>query len=226
MTSALPQPSRLDPGELIAAIPALLRYSPMESMVLIGFTATPTRLTVRCVMRLDLPPDDAPVEALSAQVSDAVIAQEIDRVVMVLIADGEPGDAGLPHQAVRCAVLRAFADAHVEVAEVLWAARIEPGMPWRSGLDPQRTGTLPDPGSSPVTLATVLDGVPIYASRADLVAQPQPMLLRRAARLRECRRSNPSRRFGCCASCWTGSQPIPPRRWSWTRTRWCGRRTR
>jgi hypothetical protein len=222
VTPHRPQPLRLDPGQLIAAIPALLRSPPNESVVLIGFTATPAHLTAHCALRLDLPTADDPLAAIAEQVSAAVIAQEVDRVVVVIIADGEPG-TDLPHQPMRRALLRAF-------AEAVWTARIETGTPWRSYLDPGLTGTVPDPADSPVTMAAVLDGEPIYASRADLVAHlaanPSPCWPAAPHGWPRGRPSSPSRRFECCTHCWTRSLPTPTPMAGSTRTRCCGRRTR
>src|SRR6266536_1969543 len=113
MTSACHQPSRIEPGRLIAAIPAMLRFHPSDSVVLIGFTTTPD-LLVRCVLRLDIP-----------------TGTHLPAVAEQIIADGEHG-TDLPHAAVQRALVRAFTDTHVEVADAVWVARIAPGTPWRS----------------------------------------------------------------------------------------------
>src|SRR5947209_18855998 len=145
MTSARHQSPRIEPGRLIAAIPALLHFHPTDSVVLIGFTTTPEFL-VRCVLRLDIP-TGTQIPAVAEQLSAAVLAHEIDLVAVVLIADAEAGQ-DLPHPAVQRALLRVFTDAHVEVADAVWVPRIEPGRPWRSYVDCSRGGSLPDPRSS------------------------------------------------------------------------------
>lgn len=176
---------RIDPGQMIAAIPALLRFHPAQSLVVIGFTSTGTRRTVRCALRLDVP-DPTELPAARDQLTAAMIANDIDLAVLVIIAEGASGTT-LPHRATQQELLHAFAEAHVDVAEALWVAQIKPGIPWRSYVDVERSGTVPDPSSLPVTMATVLVGEPIYPSRADLVAllapDPAPLLARRATRL-------------------------------------------
>src|SRR2546430_10554603 len=107
MTSACHQPSRIEPGRLIAAIPALLHFHPSDSVVLIGFTTTPD-LLVRCVLRLDIP-TGTHLPAVAEQISAAVLTHEIDLVAVVIIADGEHG-TDLPHAAVQRALVRAFTD--------------------------------------------------------------------------------------------------------------------
>jgi uncharacterized protein DUF4192 len=176
---------RLDPGELIASLPALIRFHPTDSVLLVGFTSTTSGLRVHCVLRVDIP---APADraALCEQLSTALIAQEIDLVAVVIIAEPvEPGGE-LPHREVAGALVRAFEAAHVEVAEALWAARIDTGVPWRSYTDPDHTGTVANPQTVPVT-AAVLAGRSVFASRAALAAQlaadPAPVLDRRARQL-------------------------------------------
>jgi uncharacterized protein DUF4192 len=181
------RPARqLDPGGLIASLPALIGFHPTGSVLVIGFTSTTTRLTAECVLRVDIP---APGEraAICEQLSTALIKQEIDLVAVVVIAEPAVPGGPVPHREVADLLLDAFHQAHVEVAEALWAARIEAGVPWRCYVDPARTGLVSDPPTVPVTAAAVLAGQPIYASRADLAdrlaADPAPVLARRARQL-------------------------------------------
>jgi hypothetical protein len=182
-------PLRLDPGGLVAAIPALLRFRPTDSVVLVGFTAALDAQLVRCVLRADLPAA-AEVPAVATWLSTATIAQEIDMVAVVIITDAGSGrcvEGGLPRKDLQQALHRAFNDAHVEVLDMLWVPRTEPGVPWRSYIHPAQVGVLPDPRTSPIATETVLAGRQLYASRDDLAAHLEPdsasVLTGRATRL-------------------------------------------
>lgn len=145
MTLAYRFSPRFDPGDLIARIPALLRCWPTDSVVLVGFTATPPGLTVKHVLRIDIP-DAGQLAAVSEQASTAVIAEEIDLVAVVIIAEADERAVSLPHCGVQQALVRAFHDAHVEVTDALWVGRIEPGTTWKSYLACGRVGSVPHLG--------------------------------------------------------------------------------
>jgi hypothetical protein len=145
MTLAYRFSQRIDPGGLIARIPALLRCWPTDSVVLVGFTARPPGLTVQHVLRIDIP-DAGQVAAVSEQASMAVIAEEIDLVAVVIIAEADERSIPVPHCGVQQALVRAFHDAHVEVTDALWVGRIEPGRTWKSYMHCNRAGSVPPLG--------------------------------------------------------------------------------
>ncbi len=80
------------------------------------------------------------MSAASEQLSTAAIANEIDSVAVVIIAESGDRSENLPHRGLQRALVRAFDDAHVEVADTVWVERIEPGRRWRSYEDPGRAG--------------------------------------------------------------------------------------
>jgi hypothetical protein len=94
----------------------------------------------------------------------------------------------LPHQAF-VAELRRMAIALGVSAHAVWVDRIERGRTWRSYDDADRTGVVPDPRSSPAAVAAATAGTVLFGSREELAAQiaadPQPVLDRRAALLRQ-----------------------------------------
>jgi hypothetical protein len=188
-SASSPPPLRLDPGGLVAAIPALLRFRPTDSVVLVGFTTVPDAQLIRCVLRADLPAA-ANVAAVAERLSTATIGQEIDTVAIVIITESGSGqcvEGGLPRRDVQQALRRAFGDAHVDVLDMLWVPRTEPGLPWRSYTHPAQSGVLPDPHTSPIATEAVLAGRQLYANRDDLAAHlapdPAPILASRATRL-------------------------------------------
>ena len=189
-----------EPGELIAAIPGLLPFTPSESAVVIMFTGS-TRLALRGVIRTDLAPltDHATAATIVEQLREVMTRQGISSVVTVVIGGGNdtspgPGSAdrtgavpALPHPAF-VAELQWLADSLGVGEHTLWVDRIEPGRTWHCYTDPGCTGTVADPRTSLVAVARVAAGEVSYTSRDDLAAQlsdPPADLDRRAALLRQ-----------------------------------------
>ena len=189
-----------EPGELIAAIPGLLPFTPSESAVVIMFTGS-IRLTVRGVVRMDLAPlvDPATAATTVEQLRAVVTRQGISSVVTVVIGgssdkcpgpgivDRTDGALALPHL-VFVAELQWMAGSLGVGEHTLWVDRIERGRTWHCYTDPGCTGTVADPRTSLVAVARVAAGEVAYSSRDDLAAQltdPPADLDRRAALLRQ-----------------------------------------
>lgn len=178
-------------GEVIAAIPALLRFAPSGSAVFLVLGTDGRR--VRSAIRLDLPGPDDPIPG--ADDFRAILSRGPAGGIVTVIVDSATAHSGsqgstassLPHRAF-VAELRRCADSLGLPAHVFWVDRIERGRPWRCYDDPLCTGTVPDPSSSPVAVDAVTAGAVLYANRDEFAAQitpaPQRDLDRRAAWLR------------------------------------------
>lgn len=177
MTSSSPPttlPLRLsDPGELVAALPALLGFPPLRSLVLICLEG-PRGSTLGLVARLDLPPaeDLATVDAVVEQVAQLCARRATGAAVLVVVEDrcrrgGAPGP-GRPHRALVRALRTGMEEVGTELAGAHHVDRVEPGARWSSYGDP-RSGVLPDPRCSAVAAAHVVAGRVLRASRAELV---------------------------------------------------------
>lgn len=181
-----------EPGEFIAAVPALLGFRPHRSLVaclLLRSQKYPGAVYLGAVARHDL--DVAGCGAwvrLAGQLA-AICGQEQAVGVVVLIVDdrataSRPGRAG--RRSARHRDLIRTLDGALQAEDVLlaeaWAvADIAAGAHWWSVLDPEVSGTQSDPAASPVALAQVLDGRPIRGSRTELTATiaPDPELAAR-----------------------------------------------
>lgn len=158
-----------EPGELIAAIPALLGFRPSDSVVALCLMGD-SPATLGPVMRHDyFPPIGArpapPMEAALrrfAQVSDGEGAAAI---VLVIVADCTDSEAVI----VADSADELLEGTGVELADVLCTSAIEPRRPWVSVLCPEHRGLVSDPGSSSVTAAQVVGGRVIRSSREELV---------------------------------------------------------
>ncbi|MFI5716872.1 DUF4192 domain-containing protein [Nocardia sp. NPDC051750] len=177
---ARPGPARLDdPGDLIAAIPAMLGFHPERSLVLAvlcDVPGTPLSAVIDLVVRFDLwqpatghPADDAMVAAAAARVC---ARPGVAGVLLVLVDDGlEDPEVSVPQYIPVLEHLeRLLAPAAVPVRGAWAAHTIAAGNPWWSLTDPDRCGRIADPAASRVTLSRVLDGRPVRHSRAELTA--------------------------------------------------------
>ncbi|MFE5642968.1 DUF4192 domain-containing protein [Rhodococcus sp. NPDC056516] len=163
-----------DPGELIAAIPALLGFHPSNSVVALSLMGS-SASTLGPVMRHDYFPSAGgkPARQMSAALRQfaAVCDGEGARaVVLVVITDCSIGETLLDETIELAEVFEdMLAGTCVELADVLCTAAIESGRPWASVMRSIHRGTVPDPASSPVAAAQVLGGRVIRSSREELV---------------------------------------------------------
>lgn len=177
MTSSSPPatlPLRLsDAGELVSALPALLGFPPLRSLVLICLEGR-RGSTLGLVARVDLPPADdlATVDAVVEQVAQLCARRATAAAVLVVVEDrsrrGGATGAGQPHRALVRALRTGMEEVGTELVGAHHVDRVEPGARWSSYGDP-RGGVLPDPRCSPVAAAHVVAGRVLRASRAELV---------------------------------------------------------
>ncbi|MFD4401836.1 DUF4192 domain-containing protein [Nocardia sp. NPDC058499] len=181
-------PARLDdPGDLIAAIPAMLGFRPERSLVLAVLCAAPDApdsAVIDLVVRFDLrqpatgrPSDESTVAAAASRVCGR---PGVVGVLVILVDEGLPDpERSLPQPIpVLTALERRMAAAAVPVRAVWAAHSIGGGRAWWSLTDPGRRGLIADPVASWVTLNRVLDGRPIRRCRDELTAlvAPDPAL--------------------------------------------------
>lgn len=174
-----PGPAHLDdPGDLLAAIPAMLGFRPERSLVLAVLCAAPAAesAVIDLVVRFDLrhPDTGSPsdIDTVAAAATRVCARPGVVGVLVVLVDDEQ--DDGERSSRQRVPVL-AELEMQLSVRAVpirgAWAARsIAAGQPWWSVTGPPRRGRISDPVASAVTLGRVLEGRPIRRSRSELTA--------------------------------------------------------
>ncbi len=173
-------PARLDePGDLIAAIPAMLGFQPERSLVLAVLCAAPgaaNSALIDLVVRFDLrhPATEPPGAGTTVAAAAARVCARpgVVGVLAVLVDDElpEPGTA-VAHRVPVLQELERRLASHAVPIRGVWAVRaIVAGQPWWSLTVPARRGRIADPVASTVTLGRVLDGRPIHSSREELTA--------------------------------------------------------
>lgn len=168
-----------DTGAVVAALPALLGFSPRESVVVV---ALDDEGLVRLTVRTDLPtgPDPAPaardlarraVRAEPAAVLVAVVSEAPDVAAPL---PGAPGEvvAGLPHRAVVHDLVLALTALDVPVRDLLL---VRSGRWWSydctQGCCAPGAGTPVPGGPSAVAVAAIAAGAVIAADRSALGAR-------------------------------------------------------
>ena len=169
-----PAPTRAvrigDPGELFAALPAMLGFAPERSIVVCCLRGS----SLGPVMRFDfvVPESGAGVAAeVSAALHQfvAICVRDGAGAVVVMVVD----DSGAPALVYTDAVdelAHRLGEADIRIVGAHFVARIAEGQPWWSLLGDARRGRLPDPDSSSLAAAHVLEGRQIRATRGELEA--------------------------------------------------------
>jgi Domain of unknown function (DUF4192) len=176
------------PGELVAALPALLGFHPVSSLVLVSLGG-PSGRGAGLVVRLDLPPPGGS-RAAAALAIDALRSDDPVAAAVVVVGDRDlrRSRAAPPRAGLAAAVTAQLTRQGLGVAAAVWAAAAADGAPWRCYGPCGCAGTVQDPAASPVTALTVLQGRVVLADRAELglrVAPAGPATLgRRDALLR------------------------------------------
>jgi hypothetical protein len=185
-----------NPGELIAAVPGLLRFSPTDSIVLITY-AGQQELRLEAVLRMDLPEPEH-VRAVADQLR--LVALNHDAAAAeILVFGGDADPPQLPHRELVEELGEALDRGGVVLSHAVWAPGSEPGQTWWCYEDPECTGQVEDPTGSPVVAALTIAGVVTYASREELAASlapdPPDALQRRAELLAALPPVDPSTEF-------------------------------
>ncbi|QIS13783.1 DUF4192 domain-containing protein [Nocardia arthritidis] len=180
-----PNAVRIDePGDLIAAVPALVGFPPERSLVVAVLCPTPVPggpELIDAVARFDVDQRDGRLraETVAPYVVRICAGMGAAKVIAVFVDDraressGRRGRrrnrCGGGYFAAMAAALRRELAADDIGLDAAWAVpECEPGRRWWSLLGPECGGPLPDPAASMVAMSHVLDGRPLRRSRAEL----------------------------------------------------------
>jgi uncharacterized protein DUF4192 len=185
-----------DHGLVAATVPHLLGFHPSDSLVLVTLTdRDPPGIGV--TIRVDLPPPWH-AEMAARSLVEPLVVNDVGAVSLVLSGSSRedpdtpkggwtgPDETGPPHRPLVEALTRELAEEGIEVLHALWLPRHEAGQTWWCYEDPECSGQLPDPASTPLAAASVLAGEVTYHDREELAATLAPIprkTLRRTATL-------------------------------------------
>ncbi|RCW44009.1 uncharacterized protein DUF4192 [Halopolyspora algeriensis] len=208
MTTPLHSTVKLtDPGDVLAAVPHLLGFHPVDSLVMITVHARSGSMRLGMSVRADLPAPQDRDRLVEHLVRGPISRQGAEAVILAVVGGGagspagsdhgelspaadprgqQPGAPVLPHNALVGMLRETLRAAELPVVQAVWTAEIGQGNGWHC-YDEHRCGVIADPATSSLAAAMAAAGSVTFASReelADLVAsEPADSLARRAARL-------------------------------------------
>ncbi|NYH77160.1 hypothetical protein FHR84_000474 [Actinopolyspora biskrensis] len=152
-------------AELLAAVPHMLGFYPADSLVLSTLHHRDDTTQLGMTLRVDLPSATHAHKLAESLLTGPLGERPADAVVVFLIADST---TDLPHTELVTTFCDTLSQSTISTADALWTPTIREGTPWRSYLDPARSGTLPDPAISPLAAAQAVRGATTCPSRQDL----------------------------------------------------------
>lgn len=182
------------PSDVLAAVPHLVGFRPVDSLVLIAVHDSGQALRLGTTIRADLPPGDQRYQLAEYLLNGPIGRQRVEAVLVVVIGgtsgsrDASPVvDMELPHRDLVGILREVFGGAGISVSHAMWVPEIRTGVTWRCYDDDQCRGQVADTTASPLAAALTAAGVVTLESKHDwqqLVAGEAPEILaRRSARL-------------------------------------------
>lgn len=164
------------PGALIAALPALLGFTPEHSLVLVSIHGA----ELGSVLRVDLGPELSEILGQLAEVAAA--GGPAAAIAVIVDANGACCPVcAVEHRQLCTALTEQLARRDIVLRDVHLVDRVAAGGRWHCADGCGATGLVDDPAASPLAAAAVLDGRRLYPRRADLQAVIAPDESRSAA---------------------------------------------
>ncbi|MBF6062049.1 DUF4192 domain-containing protein [Nocardia terpenica] len=168
-----------DPGQLFAAIPALLGFCPSDSIVVIMLDrirdAEGEHVCVGTIARHDLDIPRATLNRVVHRAAELCAAESADGALFVLVdsnatAPNKPAADPPPthHLELIENLDRALSAKGIQLVGAWATPAIRLGSPWWNLLDTTETGVIPDPATSPITTESVFRGHQIHQSRTGI----------------------------------------------------------
>jgi hypothetical protein len=174
------------PGELLASVPALLGFHPVDSLVVLGLCG-PRSTTIGIVLRVDLPPASRARE-LAEQLRLPLAQHGTVGITLIVVGgQGRKPDDDLPHRELLARCESLFVDSGMPVIHQLWTPDTAGGRRWYCYDESDCTGVLSDPGDTDLAAVAAEAGHVTYDKREDIEAtllpEPDDVLARRSASL-------------------------------------------
>lgn len=155
-----------EPGQFIAAVPAMLGFVPEQSLVIAALRHTSEfPLNVLFVARLDMP-SAGHCSPLPQRITETCRRSDVVAVLVVIVDDRAVPDHR--HRTLVDTLRQKLTESDVVLAGAWSVPRIEEAAVWRNVESPQSHGLLPDPSSSQLAALQVFDGRLLRSSRGEL----------------------------------------------------------
>ncbi len=151
------------PGALIAALPAVLGFTPANSLVLASIEDS----RLGAVMRVDLP---HALEGDLEQIAHILASASPEGVIAVVVqADGAGcSECNEDYRLLGLDLAGALDEQAIDLCAIYVVDRIQAGGRWHCADGCGQHGVIDDPDVSPLAVEAVVDGRRLYGSRADL----------------------------------------------------------
>ncbi|WP_280406512.1 DUF4192 domain-containing protein [Nocardia brasiliensis] len=167
-----------NPGDLIAALPSALGFTPHRSLAVLVLcdttSASASSLQVTALVRIDL---DSPVQSMAPVIRRICRSCESTLVSVVVVDDRlemstarEHPISKRPYRKLIKALTRLLYEAGIELCAAWATPAIESGAPWCRVRGRTDTGVLPDPSTSMFAAKTAAEGDHTFSSRSELAA--------------------------------------------------------
>jgi hypothetical protein len=181
-----PHITLMQPSELLASVPHLLGFHPVDSLVVVGLRGSP-ETTISVVLRSDLPPP-SDVRALAEYLLVPLTQHNATAAVMIVVGGiEEVPDDDMPHRELLARCESVLVDGGFPVVHQLWTPDTAGGRRWHCYDEFDCTGIMPDPTSAELAASASDAGLVTYDRREDIVAtlepEPDEVLARRSASL-------------------------------------------
>ncbi|MBQ0928585.1 DUF4192 domain-containing protein [Saccharopolyspora endophytica] len=157
------------PSDLLAAVPHLIGFYPAESLIVLTFHDVHTEPHVNTAIRMDLP-NQGEYDCIIARVMPALLADSDIEGVVAIVTTTVDKHAGhcLPHAELVTRLARRCGELAVPLLQAFWTPEFRADAPWGSYADPRLSGTIADPATSALAVASALAGEVTYGSRAEM----------------------------------------------------------
>ncbi|WP_280426812.1 DUF4192 domain-containing protein [Nocardia carnea] len=179
---SIPRVRLEEPGDLIASLPAMFRFVPNQSLVLMVLAHAPNGSASNVMdwaVRLDLYPADWTTAEINDAVARVQARPNISGVLAVVVDDSFDPDGPTPHEPpLLVAITQKLAAEQIRIHQTWIVSQIQAGRRWRTLIGPAGTGSVNDPQSSMMAVRRVMAGQPILRDRTELTSQvtPDPIL--------------------------------------------------
>jgi hypothetical protein len=171
------------PNDMLASIPALLGFRPVNSLVVFGLRG-PKSTELAVALRADLPPPSRAGE-LARCLLLPLLQQRASAATLVVVGGADGDD--LPYRELMARCESTFVGNGLLVVHQLWTPDTDPGRRWRCYDEPDCTGVVSDPTGTELAAAVAEAGLTVFDRREDIVAMltpaPPEVLARRSAAL-------------------------------------------
>lgn len=164
-----------DAGALIAAIPSLMGFHPVDSLVVLAIKSSGL---IGLTTRSDLGPPPLHAALVGRLVRPVQQVEAVAAVPVVVCAEAKP-----EHKDLALRTVAALEGVGLSIVHALWTPSTAGGVPWHCFLHDDCAGQVPEQSATELAAVMTYAGAVTYGSRNDLVRMLEPVDTQRMIRL-------------------------------------------